>query len=839
MPNCTVIKLKTVDQRLTVVQQPILASGDVGTVRVEYTLDNLWDGFALSGTFYTGKNPESVYEQPLASGACVIPWEVLTKDDTLFVGLRGVDADGRVKTAAPVRYRIEKGSPSGSNTTKEPTPEVYQLILAKAETAEEIAQSVRDDADRGAFNGATGPQGPKGDTGPTGPQGPKGDTGATGPAGPKGETGATGPAGPKGETGATGPKGETGPAGPKGEPGVNGYTPQKGVDYYTEADKAEWSEYIAAELAKRGQLKPEFAQTIEECTDTAKLYALPDGFIYAYMLTEKEVSKGAEYTNVLPLAINADKTPYVGNNGEKGYKTGWRINSSYVEKEVAGRCCTGFIPAKPSDTIRLKNIYHPTDNNLNGYLILYDSSFTPIGNGYEGTAFKLENGACEIVVNKATMSAGTIASMAFFRISTGIIDTTSIITINEEIKEGGTEIVTEYAWTNTGRAFVPANYEDRIVNIEKEVNKHSADIESLKNGATDKVRITEWDAPIYDANIPVFELSSEKAAMTNAAETPNDIYAKYDALMAKYPHYITKTDLGLCSDGVNHVYRYDFREPDSRHTDGYPWSETKAKAVIVSGIHYEWAGIYGLYYALEEIAENPNLWNLRRNTHLIVMPCVNPYCTIAANYDDSIGVLNANGVQIHRNFEVGFIYPNQSGYVEAGNRNHGGIAPLSEIETQYIDNIMKQNTDAAFFLTCHSFGDESFNFIWPSVATPYMCNMGYRLIDKLSNAWLAKYGEELVGIEEYRASDVPTWDNRLGFAHISRTDGTETRQATKYGIQGANVEICGRFWTHGTKANPEPSMSSFTMSRGAEVYVNFLLTAFGVYDHKDKAIYSE
>lgn len=34
--------------------------------------------------------------------------------------------------------------------------------------------------------GATGPQGPKGDTGDTGAQGPKGDTGNTGPQGPAG-----------------------------------------------------------------------------------------------------------------------------------------------------------------------------------------------------------------------------------------------------------------------------------------------------------------------------------------------------------------------------------------------------------------------------------------------------------------------------------------------------------------------------------------------------------------------------------------------------------------------------------------------------------------------------
>lgn len=62
--------------------------------------------------------------------------------------------------------------------------------------------------------------------------------------------------------------------------------PQKGVDYWTEADKQEINNYIADELAKRGQLKPEFANSIEELKesgDTSKLYVLPDGYIYAYM----------------------------------------------------------------------------------------------------------------------------------------------------------------------------------------------------------------------------------------------------------------------------------------------------------------------------------------------------------------------------------------------------------------------------------------------------------------------------------------------------------------------------------------------------------------------------
>lgn len=345
------------------------------------------------------------------------------------------------------------------------------------------------------------------------------------------------------------------------------------------------------------------------------------------------------------------------------------------------------------------------------------------------------------------------------------------------------------------------------------------------------ISIREWDIPIYDAHIPVFELSEEKPAMTDAEKSPDHIYAMYDALMAKHPEYITKTDLGLCSDGINHVYRYDFKEPDSRHTEGFGWSETKTKAILVSGIHYEWGGIFGLYYALEEIANNPELYSFRRNSHLIVIPCANPYAAITENYKKSEGVKNANGVEIHRNFEVDWKMTDES------EKHYGGPAPLTEVETQYLDEIMKENTDAAFFLTCHSYFDKSFNFIWPSVATPYMCNMGYRLIDKMSNAWNEKYQDVLIGIEEYRTDNIEDWDNRLGYAHISKTNGTETKQATKYGIQGANVEICDRFWVHSTKTNPEPNLSSFTMSRGAEVYINFLLTAFGVYDAKDKLIY--
>jgi len=70
--------------------------------------------------------------------------------------------------------------------------------------------------------GATGPQGPIGLTGPAGPQGSVGATGATGATGPAGAIGLTGPAGPQGPVGSTGATGPQGPIGLTGATGLQG-----------------------------------------------------------------------------------------------------------------------------------------------------------------------------------------------------------------------------------------------------------------------------------------------------------------------------------------------------------------------------------------------------------------------------------------------------------------------------------------------------------------------------------------------------------------------------------------------------------------------------------------
>lgn len=143
-----------------------------------------------------------------------------------------------------------------------------------------------------------------------------------------------------------------------------------------------------------------------------------------------EVSGGSAtaYTNVLPLAINSDKTPYVGTNGEKGYKTGTRISSSGSEKPSEVNCCTGFIACKAGDIIRIKNI--TTENS--GYSTAYfftDAFAKTTGTiGMSGANFQPdENGVYSFTVPDY--------AIAYTRLTVGAFTADSIVTVNEEITE--------------------------------------------------------------------------------------------------------------------------------------------------------------------------------------------------------------------------------------------------------------------------------------------------------------------------------------------------------------------------------------------------------------------
>ena len=138
-------------------------------------------------------------------------------------------------------------------------------------------------------------------------------------------------------------------------------------------------------------------------------------------------------TNWISLSVNSDGTGYVGDNGEEGYRIGYRINSSGVETEDSNHRVTGFIPAKNGDLIYMSGIQTTQNSGMNApYLGVYNSTFEK---AYAGTFDSLD-----CISDKVTDSDGNIVqftintgAVAYIRVCSYTLDTNSIIAINEPI----------------------------------------------------------------------------------------------------------------------------------------------------------------------------------------------------------------------------------------------------------------------------------------------------------------------------------------------------------------------------------------------------------------------
>lgn len=265
--------------------------------------------------------------------------------------------------------------------------------------------------------------------------------------------------------------------------------PVRGVDYWTEEDQAEVQReaesFLAQELAARSQLRPEFAQTVEQCEDETKLYVLPDGFIYAYML----VPGAGLYVNRLPVATNPDGTIY--NN--VGYKNNTRLSVSdgvFDERTETGWCTTGLIPATYGDVVRLKNCVFAKTNTAGGshragvYGADENGNFVSGNTSSMGDITKADTTWQPVYDEDGdNVIQFTIPShmknSSFIRIVVQEFNANSIITVNEEIVEA--EPVE--AWANTGRAFVPADYEPWIRSVEERAENNTLAV----NGLTSRV----------------------------------------------------------------------------------------------------------------------------------------------------------------------------------------------------------------------------------------------------------------------------------------------------------------------------------------------------------------
>lgn len=607
-----------------------------------------------------------------------------------------------------------------------------------------------------------------------------------------------------------------------------------------------------------GETQEEAEAWLENNGDTTKLYLMPDETFWLYKKTTEIVESVIGYTNLLPTAKDTDRTTiygsdYTGDGVNDGYLFNARLSSSgsVSTSNATGFSASGFIPAKEGDILRIKgsspktgvgayvSSYNASNALVKAYALSQDGS-PPDWVAKNAVAYT--DGILTVTLSSTYFGTGFDA----IRFS-GIFDSTAIVTVNEEIKEttGTTTVIVE-KWATTGHGLVATNYDEIIATLNDIVNAHTEEIKAIKDGVetglTDEEKLTAikyWDKPVFDYSaITLLPTERAKPALAASDRTVDAVYAKYRALMAKYPRYITETNLGksTASDTFEAVdiLRFDFKEPDGLvESSRYTVNETKPKIIIMTGVHCEYAGIYGLYYALEEIAENPEFDDIRRNAHIIVIPCSNPFGLTSQTKIEGwqMSHVNANGVAIHNNFGVEHNTYNADASV--GEFNYGGTEPYSELETQYIDKVMSENSDAIAFLTCHNYNNDTVFgslAIWASSATAYMCNLAYRLIDKISKAWHNKYGSSLQeAIDTYKTDALPDGETRLGWAQFSTSAGTEQLNATKYGIQATNLEISDNM-----RVFSDAQFSADVMTHGAEVYANYLRIILSAYNHTDK-----
>ncbi len=189
-------------------EQPIRlgTAGSYGVEALRITRNGEWVDYDIIVAFHPPEG-ETVQIRLESDNVVSVPAEATAVAGTGELTFAGY-TDGVRQISVSQIYRVAASAGTEGIAPAEPTPDVVQQILSaaneadsKAEQAQKVAQSVRDDADAGKFNGPQGPKGEQGPIGPVGPQGPQGEQGPTGSTGPQGPTGATGPQGPKGDTG--------------------------------------------------------------------------------------------------------------------------------------------------------------------------------------------------------------------------------------------------------------------------------------------------------------------------------------------------------------------------------------------------------------------------------------------------------------------------------------------------------------------------------------------------------------------------------------------------------------------------------------------------------------
>lgn len=316
---------------------------------------------------------------------------------------------------------------------------------------------------------------------------------------------------------------------------------------------------ISDELAKRAQLKPEFANGIEECTDQSKLYVLPDGNIYAYVKNTRYVENN-EY----------DPSASLYNCRLKG------ADGSVVACQGALVTKLIELPYDPDCTVTISGISELT-SVYGSYFVVdyYDASQARLPLQRTNEYFGVTNGNVPVTfkIFKPSNGLEDPNRIAYVRIRLGIApEGTSItagdcigLTINFPSKNA---TVTDWQWANTGHAFVPADYEDRIVDLETQSTKHEDRITVLENQAHAGGEVTVptfWQNAVDEAVAKIKALQVGKNCVTFPFFSDNHQRNGYAGILIS--HIMKECGIPFCFYGGDTISSGYLNESDMLKQD--------------------------------------------------------------------------------------------------------------------------------------------------------------------------------------------------------------------------------------------------------------------------------
>ena len=301
--------------------------------------------------------------------------------------------------------------------------------------------------------------------------------------------------------------------------------------------------------------------------------------------------------------------------------------------------------------------------------------------------------------------------------------------------------------------------------------------------------------PVSEKEYDLFKYESNQTSYTSYIEAVDNLIQDYRT--------VSKEILGKDSSGEYDIVKYSIKPlniSDSLKKIPNP------KIFITAGIHgFERASVYSLFMFVRDLLENYKkdevLDYIRNNIEIVFIPCANPY-----GFSKNIYV-NYNDVNINRNFEYNWQLATK------GNSEYGGEAPFSEVETQYIRDIIL-NDKPWLFLDFHTTGmnndvQDITYYNWIGDANSAFLNKksvyaNHSHLMRLSRMCVGRYGLDISD------SDV------IGRITHSVGHGTSNPYACSKGVLGICVEMTPKF-------KGQEAYNENVIKFGSEIIGNYIM----------------